>query len=422
MKKTLKIYVILMTLILSILFFGIPRALCREEKREETINEILILIRLALNRESGAKTNVARMNQWKKNRYEVETLLDRLLNKVDKERTGRTMEFPGKSPFSHFHDRKWKSFRLLLAYRKYLFKTVKEIERGKYGNGKTLAREVISKARYFRGKAMLDNNKDLNHSFNIKDQTTRLISGLEKTDATNEIKKILEDEIAATHGAFIEYKTITNDLKDLVRQYNRVKKYYEGANLLPGLINPQPPQLEKTGTPTPEPSPSPEPSYAPEPTPSPVVHPTPAPAQLKFRILVENPPSSVGDRTKLKVVDITGGTSPYKYIWEVNDRVISSKPAITVRFSHPGKYRLRATIIDSKNRRKTINKSFIISPKTKSKNSHKTRPPSKMSLEYDWSSGYPYIGREVSFRILRVTGGSSPYKFKWTIDGKKIGD
>lgn len=44
-----------------------------------------------------------------------------------------------------------------------------------------------------------------------------------------------------------------------------------------------------------------------------------------------------------------------------------------------------------------------------------------MEFEFEWSAGYPYSGQEVTFTLLRISGGTKPYNITWLINGSEIG-
>ena len=333
------------------------------------IPEVLVNIKKAITKDITGTDFQSRMTQWKINVYNTQVCLDQLLKRVSETRDGKKSDdFPGKNPLSGISDQKQENFRFLIKYRKFLINSGKYVERHSSYSINTLKKYIDERAHQFRGEALLEKRLELNEILNIKDGCTNIINGLKTVNSSGDIVSLLKNELTGTNMAFKEYKTATNDLDELNRRFNAIKRYYDGSHKQPGYINPEKPDgyvepakptPTPTNEPTDEPTDEPTPQDTPEPTPTSTG--TPEPEPVSFQMSVDPVPSKVGNITKLKVSNLSGGSPPYSYTWEVNRKEVSKKSAIMLKFSKPGKYIIKVTVTDSQNNSQSQQKEFMIS-------------------------------------------------------------
>ncbi len=96
---------------------------------------------------------------------------------------------------------------------------------------------------------------------------------------------------------------------------------------------------------------------------------------------------------------VTGGTSPYEYLWAWGDGTpngIGSGPAH--RFATAGPFRVVLTVFDSANHRTNVTKTVIVNP--------------ALATNMTVSLVHPAVGEQVRFSA-NASGGSTPYTFRW---------
>lgn len=312
----------------------------------KSIPEVLVEIKKAITADLRGTTSQERMKQWETNLYETKVLMDGLLKKVSDERSGgKPGGFPGKNPFADIYNIKEKNFNFLVKYRKFLTDNQKYLEKNKGYSINTLQKEIDEKAHQFRGEALLEKRLEINNIINIADQCTQIINEIPNAGSAGDIAGIMKNRMTATNDTFNEYKKITNDLKDINRHFNNIKGYYEGSYKEPDYLKPREPIDYEKPSPTPTPGPTEEPGDDPDPGETPD---TPEDEPVGFDLEINPMPAKVGDVSKISLPSLSGGAPPYTYVWEVNGKVVSKNPSITLRFAKPGKYVIRVTVTDSK--------------------------------------------------------------------------
>ncbi|MCD4785642.1 MAG: PKD domain-containing protein, partial [Candidatus Eremiobacteraeota bacterium] len=113
----------------------------------------------------------------------------------------------------------------------------------------------------------------------------------------------------------------------------------------------------------------------------------------------------VGQTIQMRVQNLKGGVAPYTYYWEMNGRRISTGSTASYRFANSGRHKLRITIKDRIGRTRTREKYFNIS-------SH------SLHCNFSWSNNAPRVGDTVTFRATSVSGGVSPYRYRWLMNGR----
>lgn len=329
----------------------------------KSIPEVLVDIKKAISADLKGTTSQERLKSWNINVYETKVLLDGLLKKVSEERSGgKPGGFPGKNPFSDMYSAKEKSFNFLVKYRKFLLESEKYVEKHKGYNVNTLQKEIDERAHQFRGEAMLEKRLEINNVISIKDQCSEIINEVAAAGSGNDIAGIMKNHLTASNDAFNEYKTITNDLKELNRHFNNIKGYYEGSYKQPDYLQPREPidYVRPTTPVKPTPAPTVEPSETPAPDETPDPEETHEEEPVSFDLDISPVPTKVGDVSKINLPNLAGGTPPYTYVWEVNGKVVSKNPSITLKFSKAGKYLIKITVTDSKGSSSSRQKEYNI--------------------------------------------------------------
>jgi len=113
----------------------------------------------------------------------------------------------------------------------------------------------------------------------------------------------------------------------------------------------------------------------------------------------------VGQTIQMRVRNLQGGVPPYTYRWEMNGRRISSGSTASYRFGKPGRYTLRIIIRDRTGRTKIRQKHFNIISQA-------------LQCNFSWSNNSPRVGETVTFRVTSVSGGVSPYRYSWKMNGR----
>ena len=237
MKKNLKhLFLILITCFVLGFIVTAQSAFCQDD--EQTIKDIQLEIRKTIKEEPKTEVSADRIKDWKVKADKIKTLLDRLLNRVERVKGGERQDvFSDKNPFKAFHDLKWKSFKFLVEYRKFLIDYSKKTASGKTGKD-TLSKSIVKQARFFRGESGIGDYSDLFVIFNVKDSATRLINSVESAGSESDIDNALKSELESTNNAFNELKTITNGLEKLESQYAKIEDYFKGGKIAPELYYP----------------------------------------------------------------------------------------------------------------------------------------------------------------------------------------
>jgi len=250
-RKALSFCFISIPLFLLLLFLS--ESIIGAENDEDDILNLLSRIENTISRKDGFKQHNLRMKTWKKNVYESEILLDKLLEKSGKlEESSEKREFPGEDPFREISDKQWKIFRFLNKYRNFIFNTINEIVKNKSKKVKTLSGRIVVMTDSFRRDAYLGKGGDIEKIYKIQKHVNELEEQVKRAGSIDAIKEILQGEIKSTQRAYLDLKEITENIKVLNRQFRMIRKYYETGSSKPRPLNPQPPTDYVDETPTPE--------------------------------------------------------------------------------------------------------------------------------------------------------------------------
>ncbi|MCD4784943.1 MAG: PKD domain-containing protein, partial [Candidatus Eremiobacteraeota bacterium] len=104
---------------------------------------------------------------------------------------------------------------------------------------------------------------------------------------------------------------------------------------------------------------------------------------------------------------LKGGSAPYSVSWRMNNAGIGSGTSSSYRFSRAGTYRLTATVRDRNGRTKSASRTFNVRGQS-----------SPLNFSIRASNVRPKPGQTVTFSISRISGGTQPYRYTWTLSRK----
>lgn len=122
----------------------------------------------------------------------------------------------------------------------------------------------------------------------------------------------------------------------------------------------------------------------------------------------ENP--LTGDTVYFYTSYVKGGISPYTYQWFVEDEAVGGEAKSTYIWNTPGRYKVALRVTDAERNSTSVHKYVNV------------RTEGYGVLQFiDWISAYsPRVGETVNMEIRNLSGGTSPYTYRWELDGRYI--
>lgn len=130
---------------------------------------------------------------------------------------------------------------------------------------------------------------------------------------------------------------------------------------------------------------------------------------LTFNEWISNSNPQQHETVTFKAENVTGGTPPYKYRWEVDGFNISIFASTTHRFNQTGTFTVKITVTDSAGRVAERSKAVRVSGSS-----------SALNANFRWNNNSPSLGDTVTFQISNVNGGNPPYTYIHKIDNNVI--
>jgi len=132
---------------------------------------------------------------------------------------------------------------------------------------------------------------------------------------------------------------------------------------------------------------------------------------ISFNLWSETNRPRLGQIVRFEFRDVSGGQSPYRYLWKTNTGAGGDTRNFSYGFRKPGVHNITVSVFDRLNRRTTRHYTYRVAGSSS---------PLRVRMRY--STDRPNMGQVVQLGISSVSGGSPPYRYEWFDDGRKFGD
>ncbi|MCE1245672.1 MAG: hypothetical protein LWY06_03390 [Firmicutes bacterium] len=382
----------------------------------ENASRTIDSIKRTIEAETTGRSPEMRTDRWKQQVYESGNLMDKLLVDIAEFRKGNDQgKMPGKNPFNSVAEKKWRNFKLMVEYRRFLEQTSEELKDRPEADLKAFRQDFSRRISEIGEKSKAPEYSEITSCFDFSAHSAQLIKKVQGSGSPKQIADLMNEELNLTRDTFLEYKTYTKDIENLYVQFVRIRKFCEGRAGVPSAMHPEKP-AEHTASDYPGKRETP--GYTPDGNtpPSPSGRKTPDGKKPQTNIQTTTGPDfsfstgypSAGQVVYFKALVDTGKYPSGKIRWFINNTQTGNGFDFSYRFKKPGTYTLTLAVTEKSGKTTKLNRIFQVSPKP-------------MAFSYGWSPENPTRGEKVKLFIRELSGGIPPYEIRWKLDSRDAG-